>query len=98
MCATPTTTPTPTATECPGGIWGWLRQMLSRNPAASSKRLLALMGAATLCASTLALTWCVVLQVWRHQAVDPQLVFALLGGYGATAALAGVAYRKPEAA
>lgn len=97
MCATPTSTPTPTGTGCLGGLWGWLQKAMSKSPAASSKRILAALGAVTLCATTATLTGAIVFQVLKHRAVDPQLVIAHGASLIATAGLCSVVYRKPEA-
>lgn len=74
----------------------WLQKLLSKDPAVSSKRVLALLAGVTLCWCTLQLATTITIQAMRHWAVDPQLVVAFLGSAGFAAGLAGVAYRKAE--
>lgn len=97
-CATPTATKTHTAMDCLAGVLAWLRKSLTKGEPESSKRLLAALGAVTLCATTATLTGAIVYQVLKHRAVDPQLVIAHGASLIATAGLCSVVYRKPEAA
>jgi hypothetical protein len=62
----------------------------------STKRILALVAGVTLCLCTYGLTLAVIYQAASRGTVDGQLVLALGGVSAWTAALAGVAYRKPD--
>lgn len=89
--ATPTTGISPTT-----GLLGLIQRTISKGMRESTKRLIALVAAGTLCLCTIILTLMVAYQAVMRGAVDGQLVAALLGMGGMTAALAGVAYRKPD--
>ena len=73
-----------------------LKPFLLRGTEESSKRLIALTSAWTLCTLTAWLGALVGFQVFAHRAVDPQLATAFIGCAASLAALAGAIGRKPE--
>lgn len=94
-CATPGMTPTATAETTT--LTGLFQRLVRTDYPESTKRALALLAGVTLCICTFGLTLAVEYQAAHGEGkVDAQLVFALLGVGAWTAALAGVAYRKPE--
>lgn len=76
----------------------YLRSVMSSGTPDSSKRLIACVAAGCLCGVTSVLAGALCWQAWHFRAVDAQLVVAFIASLTATAALAGVAYRKPEGA
>ena len=78
------------------GTAGLFLKLIRTDQPESTKRALALLAGATLCLCTFGLTLAVEYQAAHQGTVDYQLVIALLGIGAWTAALAGVAYRKPE--
>ena len=78
------------------GTAGLFQRLVRTDYPESTKRALALLAGVTLCICTLALALAVEYQADTRGTVDGQLVVALLGCGAWTAALAGVAYRKPE--
>lgn len=96
----PCTAAAPSATPTTGtsrGILGLIQRTISKGFRESTKRLLAILAGGTLCTCTLALTGAAVYEAAMRGAVDPVLRDALLGMGLWTAALSGVAYRKPDA-
>jgi hypothetical protein len=97
----PTTTPTDGQDQTTGRTgpfpMGLISRLLRTDQPESTKRAVALLASCTLCAVEMVLTLATYYQAVVYEKVDGQLVFALLGVAASVAALAGVAYRKPEA-
>lgn len=73
-----------------------IRELLAPKSGVSSKRWIGIRSMQTLCVTSVLLTFAVLYQIYKHQAVDGQLALLCSANYASLASLAIGAFRKRD--